>query len=273
MSLVQILLVRALVARFWHQPYRHPRVRWGTELHDRWMLPHYVWADIREVAAELKAAGYPFQQEWLAPFYEFRFPYFGHVSVGDISLELRQAIEPWHVLGEEVTGSGTARFVDSSLERLQVLVTGLTESRYVVTCNGRRVPLQNTGTHGEYVAGVRYRAWQPPSALHPTIGVHVPLVFDIIDCWNGRSIGGCTYHVSHPGGRSYDDFPVNANAAETRRVSRFFDFGHSAGPLQAPPDIRSLSDFYPEGHPTGPMQPPPAEPNPEYPYTLDMRRS
>jgi len=272
MSLVQMLLLRILIARFWKVPYRHKLVRWGTELHDRFMLPHYVWSDIKDVVADLQRAGYPFQLEWLAPFLEFRFPHCGTVHIQDIKMELQVAIEPWNVLGEEVTNQGTARFVDSSVERLQVKVNGLTDSRYVVACNGRRVPLHNTGTQGEYVAGVRYRAWQPPSALHPTIGVHSPLVFDIIDTWNGRSIGGCQYHVAHPGGRHYEDFPVNAYAAETRRISRFWGFGHTPGVIEVPPDSVSLGKFFPEGHPPGPMSPPSEEINPEFPYTLDLRR-
>ena len=271
MGRVQMLLLRTLVARFWEQPYRHKLVRWGTELHDRFMLPHYVWSDMQDVVCDLQRAGYPFQLEWLEPFLEFRFPHYGSVSVQDIRLDLHTALEPWHVLGEEMSSQGTARFVDSSVERVQVKVRGLTESRYVVSCNGRRVPLHSTGTHGEYVAGVRFRAWQPPSALHPTIGIHAPLVFDIIDTWNGRSIGGCTYHVAHPGGRHYDVFPINAYAAETRRVSRFWEYGHSPGPLMPPPDFAQLAGFFPEGHVPGPMAPPAEEINPEYPYTLDLR--
>ena len=255
MSLVQMLLLRTLIARFWDQPYRHKLVRWGTELHDRFMLPHYVWADMQDVVCDLQRAGYPFQLEWLAPFLEFRFPHYGSVSVQDIRLDLNAALEPWHVLGEEMSSQGTARFVDSSVERVQVKVRGLTDERYVVTCNGRRVPLRNTGTHGEYVAGVRFRAWQPPSALHPTIGIHAPLVFDIIDTWNGRSIGGCTYHVAHPGGRHYDVFPVNAYEAETRRISRFWNHGHSAGPLRPPPALHSWRNSCPRGTSRAPWRP------------------
>jgi len=271
MSLVQMLLLRTLIARFWDRPYRHKLVRWGTELHDRFMLPHHVWADVQDVVCDLQRAGYPFQLEWLAPFSEFRFPHFGTLRVQDIRLDINAALEPWHVLGEEMSSQGTARFVDSSVERVQIKVRGLTQNRYVVTCNGRRVPLRNTGTHGEYVAGIRFRAWQPPSALHPTIGIHSPLVFDIIDTWNGHSIGGCTYHVVHPGGRSYDDFPINAYAAETRRISRFWNHGHSAGPIKPPPEYAQLSKFFTEGHEPRPMAPPPEEINPEYPGTLDLR--
>ncbi|MEI6413582.1 MAG: transglutaminase family protein, partial [Pseudomonadota bacterium] len=207
MSLVQMLLLRALVARCWAQPYRHPLARWGTMLHDRWMLPHYLWGDLKAVVEDLKSAGYPFQFEWFAPFLEFRFPRLGSLALQDIELELRAAIEPWLVLGEETTRVGTARFVDSSVERLQVKLTGLTHHRHALTCNGRRVPLHSTGVQGEYVAGIRYRAWQPPSALHPTIGVHAPLTFDLIDLWNGRAVAGCIYQVMHPGGRHYEYFP------------------------------------------------------------------
>ena len=251
MSLMQMLLLRTLVAWFWKQPYQKPLVRWGTHLHDRFMLPHFVASDIQDVALDLKAAGYDFKPEWFAPFLEFRFPRCGTVQVGDMQLDLHTAIEPWHVMGEEITSSGTARYVDSSVERLQVRLSGATGDRYVVTCNGRRVPLHATGTQGELVAGVRFRAWNPPSALHPTIGVQAPLVFDIIDSWNNRAVGGCTYHVSHPGGRNYDTLPVNANEAEGRRISRFWNHGHTASKK--------------------PIEIPVEEINKDYPFTLDLR--
>jgi uncharacterized protein (DUF2126 family) len=272
MALVQVLLLRCLVARFWNKPYTGKLVRWGTALHDKFMLPHYVWQDIKEVVADLNAEGYPFQLEWLAPFEEFRFPHYGNMNIGDINLELRWAIEPWHVLGEEISSFGTSRYVDSSVERLQVKLTGLTGERYVLCCNGRRIPLHGTGRAGEYVGAVRYRAWQPPSALHPRIGVHAPLVFDLYDTWNGRSIGACTYHVTHPGGRSYDDFPVNAFAAEARRVNRFWDYGHTQGPLPANPAFDEIRAFAPEHRLPRPMAPPPEEAPGEYVYTLDLRR-
>ncbi len=271
MALVQVLLLRCLVARFWKKPYSGKLVRWGTALHDKFMLPHYVWQDIKEVIADLNAEGYPFQLEWLAPFEEFRFPHYGNMNIGDINLELRWAIEPWHVLGEEVSSFGTSRYVDSSVERLQVKLTGIVSERYILCCNGRRVPLHNTGRSGEYVGAVRYRAWQPPSALHPRIGVHAPLVFDLYDSWNGRSIGACTYHVTHPGGRSYDDFPVNAFAAEARRVNRFWDYGHTQGPLPENPDFDDIRAFSPEHRLPRPMSPPPEESSGEYVHTLDLR--
>ncbi|RYY04805.1 MAG: transglutaminase family protein [Gammaproteobacteria bacterium] len=272
MSLVQILLLRSLISRFWKEPYKKPLVRWGTSLHDKFMLPHYVWEDMRSVVQDLNDHGYPFQLEWLAAFEEFRFPHYGRVQLDDIQIELRWAIEPWHVLGEEVSSFGTSRYVDSSIERLQVKVSGLTPGRYVLACNGRRVCLNATAKHGEYVGGVRYRAWQPPSALHPTIGIHSPLVFDLIDTWNGKSIGGCTYHVSHPGGRSYDRFPVNANEAESRRGNRFFDFNHTPGALPVSPAGKILREFFEHKHPPRPMAPPPEEPADEYPHTLDLRK-
>jgi uncharacterized protein (DUF2126 family)/transglutaminase-like putative cysteine protease len=250
MSLAQQLLVRALLSKFWDKPYRQPLVRWGTTLHDRFMLPHFVADDLEEVLADLAEAGFEFEKDWFAPHFEFRFPVIGSVIRRGIKLELRQAIEPWHVLGEEPGGGGAVRFVDSSIERVQIKVQGLTDSRHVVTCNGRRVPLRATGVQGEFVAGVRFRAWQPPSCLHPTIEAHVPLIFDIIDTWNGRSMGGCRWHVSHPGGRSFATFPVNAYEAESRRVARFFAIGHTPGPQTVPP----------------------IEVNADYPLTLDLRR-
>ncbi len=231
MALVQSLLVRCLVARFWQQPYSRPLVRWGTELHDRFLLPFHAAADIGDVVQDLRAHGFAFEYAWLAPFIEFRYPRLGSVDVAGVHLELRAAIEPWHVLGEEVTATSTARYVDSSVERLQVMAVGLTHGRHVVTCNGWPVPLRPTGVPGSDVGGVRYRAWQPPSALHPTIEVHAPLVFDLVDLWSGRSLGGCTYHVSHPGGLAYDTFPVNANSAEARRRSRFESHGHTPGTI------------------------------------------
>ena len=271
MALVQALLLRCLVARFWKEPYQKPLVRWGTELHDRFMLPHYIWEDMKYVVNDLREHGFGFDLEWLLPFEEFRFPHYGRVQLDEIELELRWAVERWHVLGEETTRFGPSRYVDSSVERLQIRCTGLTEGRYVVACNGRRVPMRNTGTHGEYVGGVRYRAWQPPSALHPLIGVHVPLTFDLIDTWNGRSLGGCTYHVSHPGGRSYETFPVNAFEAESRRINRFDAVSHTQGPFIPMPEVSALREFFPNHSAPVPMEPPPEEPSGEYPYILDMR--
>jgi uncharacterized protein (DUF2126 family) len=251
MSLVQALLVRSLVARFWAEPYRRPLIRWGTGLHDRFLLPAFVADDIADVVDDLQAQGIAFQHSWLDPFVEFRFPRLGSVTVGPVTLELRSAIEPWHVLGEEATGSGTARYVDSSVERIQVEVSGITEGRHVVTCNGVPLPLHPTARGQAEVVGVRFRAWAPPSALHPTIGIHSPLVFDVVDTWSGRSMGGCTYHVVHPGGRAYDRPPVNSKEAEARRSGRFARTGHTPGPM----------------HISAPAV------NPEYQYTLDLRRT
>jgi len=277
MSLVQILLIRSLIAHFWHKPYHKKLVRWGTALHDRFLLPYYCMQDLEEVVEDLQRGGIAFEADWLAPFSEFRFPHYGSVQLKGINIELRMAIEPWHVLGEEMSNTGTARFVDSSLERVQVKINGLTDSRYVLLCNGCRVPLQPTGIHGEYVASVRYRAWQPPSALHPTIGVDSPLVFDLVDTWNNKSVGGCTYHVSHPGGRAYDTFPVNALEAESRRTNRFTNFGHSPEILlsqivQYKPVQQGVVSLVPNYESFDRLESvPEINRTPEYPYTLDLR--
>ncbi|MDY6812513.1 MAG: transglutaminase family protein [Pseudomonadota bacterium] len=255
MSLVQMLLVRALIARFWDQPYRGRLVRWGTDLHDRFMLEHFVRQDFHDVLEELRGAGFAFEDRWFEPFFEFRFPVLGQLKARELTLELRQAIEPWHVLGEEATGGGTARYVDSSVERLQVRLTGAAGDRYHVSCNGRPLPLHQTGRVDERVCGVRFKAWQPPSALHPRIPAQTPLTFDLHDRWNGRAIAGCRYYVAHPAGRNYERFPVNASEAEARRLARFERFGHTPGRHDAT-------------HLTQPQ----AALAPEHPYTLDLRR-
>ena len=251
MSLTQQLLLRALVLRFWKTPYAPSRLaRWGTELHDRFLLPHFIWQDFSDVIAETSEAGYPLRTEWFAPHLEFRFPAIGDYAIKGMSLQLRTALEPWHVLGEEGATGGTARYVDSSLERIEVKLNGAAPERYRVSCNGVPLPMQPTGTVGEFVAGVRYRAWQPPSCLHPTIGVDSPLTFDLVDTWMNRSLGGCQYHVMHPGGRHFESLPVNAFEAESRRMARFFRIGHTPGRLEV-------------GEPRV---------NPEFPFTLDLRQ-
>jgi uncharacterized protein (DUF2126 family) len=276
MSLVQMLLVRALVAWFWKKPYEHNLVRWGTELHDKFLIEHYVREDIKDVVDQLNKAGYAFNADWFDPFFEFRFPLHGMVEINNIHLELRAGIEPWNVLGEEMTGGGTARYVDSSLERLQVKVSNFVAERFVLTCNEVKVQLKNTGVHGEYVAGVRYKAWDPYSALHPTIPVDTPLVFDIVDTWNKRSIGGCTYFVSHPGGRSYDEYPVNSYEAESRRINRFWEFGHTQGEIEPIEsinlDTENANRNVEENSSSKRFKFKELPVNFEFPYTLDLRK-
>ncbi|QFY43253.1 transglutaminase family protein [Candidatus Methylospira mobilis] len=255
MSLAQMSLIRALVARFWEQPYRHKLVRWGTALHDRFMLPHFVWSDFSGVISELNEAGFPFELQWYAPFFEFRFPVFGRLQAGSMELELRMALEPWPVLGSD-DSARQARGVDSSLERLQIKCSGLDKERFLVACNGRRLPLQATGVTGEYVAGVRYKAWPSIAGLHPTLPVDAPLTFDVFDKKLGRVVHGCVYHVAHPGGLAYDAFPVNAYEAETRRASRFADWGHT------------ISDT---AHLFSGREPSDEAPNAAFPCTLDLR--
>ncbi|MSP03240.1 MAG: transglutaminase family protein [Acetobacteraceae bacterium] len=250
LAAAQMLLMRSTVAAFWEHPYERQLIRWGTRVHDDFMLPHYVERDFVNALDELKARGHSLDPAWFAPHLAFRFPHIGSVPVHDAEVELRAALEPWHVMGEETGASGTVRYVDSSVERVQARVSGWIDERFTLACNGRAVPLSPTEREGEYVGGVRFKAWNPPNALHPAIGAQVPLIFDVFDRWSGRSLGGMTYHVAHPGGRHYDRRPVNANEAEARRRARFFPFGHTPGEMPEPMGA----------------------PSREHPRTLDLRR-
>ena len=250
MALVEMLLVRALVCMFWKTPFEGRLVRWGTGLQERFMLPYFVTRDFSDVLAQLRRFGFNFEEKWFAAHREFRFPLIGSIAADGVELELRQALEPWNVLAEETTSGRTVRSVDSSLERIQVKVSGLTiESRYLVSCNGRRVPLHPTGEPGEAIAGVRFRARRLSAALHPTIPVHVPLVFDLIDRWEERSIGRCTYYAGSPDGHSYTARPVNATEAHDRRLQRFLKSDETLDKMAVPKE----------------------ETNAIFPMTLDLR--
>jgi len=250
MSLLQQLLIRALIAMFWEKPYQKPLIRFGNALRDRFMLPHFLTEDLYGVLDDLRGAGFDFKPEWFDAQLEFRFSLMGKTQVAGMQLELRNALEPWNVLGEEPGSGGTARYVDSSLERLQLKVNNRFGERYTLLCNGVEMPLQPTKTAGEYISGLRFRGWQPWSCLHPTIPANGPLVFDVFDNESGQSVGGCRYHVAHPAGLSHEQLPINALAAETRRLARFETIGHTPGGLE--PIFQ--------------------KPNIEYPHTLDLRQ-
>lgn len=235
LHLVQTLLLRALVTRLARAPYVKPLVSWGAALHDRWLLPHFLWVDLVDIVRDLQSHGMNFKIDWLAPFLEFHFPACGKVQYGDVTIALRQALEPWYLAQQTGMGGDQARYLDTSIERLQVTVTGLTPGRHLVTCNGRALPLHETGTSDEAVAAVRYRAWPAADDEHMT--VDAPLVFDLVDTWNERSVGGCTYHVADPAGRNHELAPVNANAAEARRLARFWPHGHTQGALMVKPAV------------------------------------
>lgn len=250
MNLIQALLLRCCIAWFWEKPYRAKFVRWGTQLHDTFMLPHYIGEDFRHVLDELRTNGFELKLEWFAPFFAFRFPVCGSVQVDGVTLTVRSALEPWPVMGEESAAGGVSRAIDATVERLEITAIGLKPARHIVACNGRMVPLSPTDVADTYVAGVRFKAWAQPSSLHPQLPAQTPLVFDLIDTRQGRSLGGCTYHVAHPGGRSFERYPVNENEAEGRRLARFESFGHTPGTIAIPPP----------------------EFNTAFPHTLDLRR-
>ncbi len=277
MNIVQLLLIRSLVAAFWNTPYRHKLIDWNTDLHNKFMMHYYVKEDMNDVVYYLRDQGIPFDREWLDVFLDFRFPILGTVNVKGINMTIRAGIEPWIVLGEEMSSSGTARYVDSSVERIEVMVEDFHPERYQVLCNNIVVPMVKTAYNGKYVAAVRYKAWAPPSALHPTIGVNTPLVFDIYDTWNERAIGGCTYHVMHPGGRNYDTFPVNSLEAESRRMTRFWEFNHSpkAETTVMNPEATSYQNSYVTTHADTKtnIEVKKIPISPEFPHTLDLRRT
>jgi len=250
MASAQMTLLRSLVAAFSAEPYQAPLVRWGTELHDRFLLPTWLWRDFEDVLAYLGRQGLPLPADAYRAFLDLRCPVVGRAQAGDVAVEIRNAIEPWHVLGEEATATGTSRYVDSSMERIEARVEGLVDGRHQVLVNGLTLPLRSTGARGEWVGGVRFRAWAPPHSLHAHIGIHHPIRIDVLDAWTRRSIGACAYHVWHPEGRGYDTPPLTRFEAAARRAQRF--------------TIESPLPW--------PVSPRPTTPHPDMPYTLDLRR-
>ncbi|MEM7236112.1 MAG: transglutaminase family protein, partial [Planctomycetota bacterium] len=249
MSLLQVLLIRALVSKFWERPYRERLVHWGTSLHDRFMLPHFLESDLGEVVRDLRDCGLEFDRSWFRPQLEFRCPRIGEFCYDEVQVELRQAIEPWYVLGEEPNGGATTRFVDGSVQRVQVLSRALSE-RYAILCNGRVIPAVQTAVEGERVGAVRFRSIQAPHSLHPTVPAQSPLRFDVVDRWQSKSIGGATYHAEHPGGLNPDGFPVNAREAEGRRGARFSAHGRTGRRIEVVDELV----------------------NRDFPLTLDLRQ-
>ena len=250
MSLTQGHLIRSCVAGFWETPYTEELIKWGTALHDKFMLHHFACEDLKRAIKSLKARGIPMEMDWFTPHLEFRYPKYGEITYEDVVVEFRHALEPWHTLGEEPTAGGAARFVDSSVERLEIRVRNFPKEKFILTCNGRRIPLYPTETVGEAVAGVRFSAWEAIHCLHPTLKPEVPLVFNLIEITSQRSVAGARYHVGHPAGRNYENKPVNFKEAESRRHARFETIGMTAGKLSIPP----------------------IEENALYPLTLDLRR-
>jgi len=250
MAAAQAILVRALLAAFVAEPYAHPLVRWGTRLHDRYLLPYWLWQDFEGVLAHLAARGVALPAEGYRPFVELRCPLVGTLAADGGRVEVRNAIEPWHVLGEETTQTGTARYVDSSLERLELRAIGLDPARYAIAVNGHAVPMRDADGGDLRVGGVRFRAWSPPHALHPHLGIHHPLRIDVVDTWGKRGVAGGAYHVWHPEGRAFDAAPLTRVEAAARRAQRFTVEGPSPWPVQP----RTVA------------------PHPEQPYTLDLRR-
>ncbi len=260
LRLLQMLLVRGLVALFWQRPYTAPLRRLGATLGDRFLLPHYLMGDWQEIMADLDRGGYPFEAEWFDPFWQWRFPIYGRVSLGNNplrQLELRAALEPWPVLGDR-SSAGTARPVDNSMERIQVRLIGAIgeppqadrlAQRYQVLCNGVPIPLRSTGRVGEYVAGVRYRARPADPSNSPVFSPQVPLTFEVLDTWQRLHLGGAQYHLSSPTGKTYEDLPTSPTEAQARVAERFIPF---------------------EGGPWRDKRPPLAI-HPDSPHTLDLR--
>lgn len=250
MATAQMILLRTLVAALMETPYHGELVRWGHTLHDRFLLPYWMWKDFEDILEFLNLRGFALQKEHYRPFLDLRCPVVGRMTVSGVELQVRNAIEPWHVLGEEATGAGTSRYVDSSMERIEIMVDGYIAERHAILVNGHVLPLRATGESHRLVGGVRFRAWAPPHSLHPHIGIHHPISIEVLDRWSRRSLGGCTYHVWHPEGRAFDGSPLTRFEASARRNQRFTMGSHTAYPLTV------------------------VDPGPhhEAPYTLDLRR-
>ena len=205
MCLAQQLLIRALIAKFWREPLDGKFVRWGTALHDRFMLPHFVWDDFIDVLADLGQSGFDFDPEWFEAQLEFRFPVFGDVAAwrrhagsapgaGAVACARRGGRDRRHralcrFLGRAAAAQGRPA---SSPAATSSPATAAAADDRPPAAPARRSP------------ACASRPGSRPRVCIPTIPVHAPLVFDIVDTWNRPFARRLRLSCRHPGGRTYE---------------------------------------------------------------------